>query len=53
MTILAILISMAAGGFTGTMIQKQKAYCECFRSDFDGKFCQSIKGSGAQGSCHK
>lgn len=53
MEILALLIALGSGVFTGTMAQKTTAYCECYRSNFDGKYCQSIKGSGAQDSCHK
>lgn len=53
MEILALLIALGSGVFTGTMAQKTHSYCECFRSNFDGKFCQSIKGDAAQGSCHK
>ncbi len=48
---LPILISILFGGITGTAIQKQTSYCECYRSDFDGKYCQSIKGTGTQGTC--
>ena len=51
MTILAALIAMAFGGISGHLVTKQTAYCECFRSDFDGKYCQSIKGTQVQGSC--
>lgn len=50
---LAIIGAILFGSFGGTMIQKQISYCECFRSDFDGKYCQSIKSNGEQGSCHK
>ena len=41
------------GFFVGTVIQNQVSYCECFRDSFNGAYCESIKGSGAQGSCHK
>lgn len=49
--IAAILIF--TGLFAGYNAHKTISYCECLRSNFDGKFCQSIKGSGVQGSCHK
>jgi hypothetical protein len=46
-----ILFAIFFGVFGGTMIQKQTSYCECFRDDFKGAYCQSIKGKSVQGSC--
>ncbi len=48
-----ILIALGSGIFIGTQAHKTVSYCECYRSNFDGKYCQSIKGSGTQGSCQK
>jgi hypothetical protein len=50
---LAILIAMVFGGTSATFINHQTSYCECYRDDFSGKYCQSLKGTGEQGSCHK
>jgi hypothetical protein len=48
-----ILFAIFFGAFGGTMVQKQISYCECFRDDFKGAYCESIKAKGIQGSCHK
>ncbi len=48
-----ILFAVLWGAFTGTMIEKQGAYCDCFRDSFKGAYCESIKGKGSEGSCHK
>lgn len=53
MEILAALIMLAFGVTTGNLATHQDAYCKCYRSNFDGKYCQSIKGDASQGSCHK
>lgn len=50
---LPILIAMLFGGVSMKAIDSQTLYCDCFRSDFSGKVCQEIKGSGEQGSCRK
>jgi hypothetical protein len=50
---LAILIAMLFGGVSTKLITHQTSYCECYRSNFDGAYCKSLKGSGIQGSCHK
>ena len=50
---LAILIAILFGGTSATLINHQIDYCDCYRSGFDGKVCQEIKGTGEQGSCHK
>lgn len=48
-----VALAILWGVFAGTMVETQVVYCECFRDDFNGKLCQSIKGDGAQGSCKK
>ena len=48
-----LAIMAFVGLFGGSVIQKQISYCECFRSDFKGAYCESIKGKAEQGSCHK
>lgn len=53
MEVFILLVALGSGFFTGTMVQKTTSYCECYRTDFDGKYCQSIKGDASQGSCHK
>lgn len=53
MTILAALISMVFGGISGHLVTKQTAYCDCFRDNFKGAYCESIKGKAEKGSCHK
>ena len=45
------LILILLGAFGGTMIEKQKSYCECFRDSFKGAYCESIKAEGKQGTC--
>lgn len=45
------LILVLVGLFTGSMSQKTYSYCECFRDDFKGAYCTSIKGDASQGSC--
>lgn len=48
-----ILFAILFGAFGGTIIQKQVSYCECFRDDFKGAYCSTIKGDGKQGTCKK
>jgi len=50
---LAILVAMVFGGVSTKLITHQTSYCECYRDSFKGEYCESIKGSGVQGSCHK
>ena len=45
------IVMFFVGVFGGSMSVKQTSYCECFRDDFKGAYCQSIKGNGGQGSC--
>ena len=47
-----ILVAVLFGAFGGTMVEKQISYCECYRSGFEGKYCQSIKAQEKQGTCH-
>jgi len=48
-----MIIGLFFGFLFGFAVEKQVSYCECYRSDFQGAYCQSIKGEGPQGSCHK
>ena len=48
-----MIIGILIGIFSGSMVQKQVSYCECLRDDFKGAYCESIKGAGTIGSCHK
>lgn len=50
---MGILIAILFGAFSGGMVTHQDAYCKCYRTNFDGVYCKSIKGDGSQGSCHK
>jgi len=50
---LAILVAMIFGGVSTKLITHQVSYCECYRDSFKGSYCESIKGSGVQGSCKK
>lgn len=45
------LIAILFGIFGGTMVERTHAYCDCFRDDFKGAYCESIKHGGEQGSC--
>lgn len=47
-----ILIAMIFGFLSGSAIEHQKFYCECYRSDFRAKHCKEIKGEGLQGTCY-
>jgi len=47
------IISLVVGFFTGSMVEKNSSYCECFREDFKSSYCESIKGDASQGSCSK
>ena len=51
MTILAGFLMMFTGIFAGSMGTKQTVYCKCFHTNFDGQYCQSIKGDESIGSC--
>lgn len=46
-----LLAGILWGGFVGTMTQKTHSYCECYRDDFKGAYCESIKKTAEQGSC--
>lgn len=48
---MAAIVMFFIGAFGGSMSVKQKAYCECFRDDFKGAYCEKIKGKGEQGTC--
>lgn len=50
---LAILVAMVFGGASTKLISNQMVYCDCYRDSFKGSYCESIKGSGVQGSCKK
>jgi hypothetical protein len=47
------LIGLLIGGSSVGVVGYQTMYCDCFRADFAGAKCESVKGSGIQGSCHK
>jgi len=47
-----VIIAILFGAFGGHFHQYQLAYCACYKDDFKGAYCQSIKGEGKIGSCH-
>jgi hypothetical protein len=49
--IMVALTIFILGLFSGVAVEHQKAYCECFRDDFKGVYCEKIKKSGESGSC--
>jgi hypothetical protein len=46
-----LIFGMIYGGFFGYAYRENKAYCECFRSNFQGAYCESIKGKGEPKTC--
>jgi len=48
-----LIVMFLIGAFNGSIVSRQISYCECFRDDFKGAYCESIKGKGLQGSCQK
>lgn len=48
-----MILAMLIGFLVGGSVHLQSDYCKCYRDDFKGAFCESIKGEGLQGSCHK
>jgi hypothetical protein len=47
------ILILIIGGLMASPIQYQNAYCVCYRDNFKGAYCESIKKDGLQGSCHK
>ena len=46
------IIAILFGAFGGHFHNYQLAYCACYKDDFKGAYCQSIKGEGKIVSCH-
>jgi hypothetical protein len=48
-----MVIAMLIGVLFGGTAHLQSDYCHCYRDNFKGELCKSIKGEGLQGSCQK